>query len=210
MSLSALLFLALSWANAAVVVNDPGHHLADLQGYIGAKPWEQAFKCGDRRTFLRNQISCESKCSGLSCVTQCNPAGPADRQFDLDLEDCTADSVGIYGTNGLSVTLQKSDYVATGSWVVPLLQSLGLFLRPVGEIEITFGMPRAFTIIENGQARQEFGYLIDIEHRTVPGAMSEIYQVGFLTGRDLLDSLVWFATMDGDVFLKRQGVSLGF
>lgn len=210
MSLSALLFFVLSFARAEVVVLDPDHKLADMAAYIGVKEWSEAFQCGDRRTFLRNQISCENKCSTLSCVSQCQPAGPADRQFDLAFEECGPDSVAIYGTNGFSATLTKSDYLAHGTWAAALLQNLGHFLQPVGEIEITFGMPRAFTIIENGQSRREFGYLIDIEQQTVPGANRLLYQVGFLTGRSALDSLVWFATMDGDVFLKKKGVSLGF
>lgn len=210
MSLSALIFLTLSWARADVVVRDPRNFLADLQGFIGVNEWSQAFKCGDRRTFLRNTISCDNKCTASSCVIKCQEAGPVDRQFDLALEECTADGVAIYGTNGFAASLSRKDFEATGSWVLPLIQNLGHFLQPIGEVEISFGMTRLFTIIENGQSRQEFGYMIDLDVSSFPGAQKQIYQIGFLRGRDLLDSLVWFGSLERETFLKRRGVSLAF
>lgn len=198
---------ACASAFAEVVVRDPGGRLEALHRQLGRPRWENAVVCGERKTFLRTVISCESKCSSLSCITQCAHAEPADKTFDLAVEDCSERSVSIYGTNNLALTLDRADFERTGTWIVPLLAGFGHFIQPVGEIEVTFGFPKNFLIFEQGRMRRELGYQLFLEHRVLPGTMAQQYDIGFLPGRSLLDSLVMVTDGTGDVFLKREGVS---
>lgn len=199
-------FFWASFASAQVEVKDPQGILPGLRSFLNPLPWDQAVQGPQRATFLRTVLKCENKCSSTSCLSQCTRAPVADNRFDLTLEDATADSVSIYGTNNFAATLSRQDYETTGTWVTALLQGLSQFIEPVGSVEIAFGSPRMFLIIENGQARREFGYLISIQHQTLPGVMSMNYDIGFLSGRPLLESLVMFND-SSESFMKRKGVS---
>lgn len=214
LSLSQVLFLLCVCAGLqgpalalAAEVRDPSAILPRMGSFLNSGSWNSAVKCGERQSFYRVDISCEIKCSTVMCASQCTPAAVDNRAFDLVLEECTSDSVAIYGTNNFSGVLSKSEFLQTGTWIHALLRSFDHFVRPTDSLTLLSGYPRSVTLIENGVRREETGFSVSIEHRTLPNVMAQRYEMVFLPGKTLLASLVYFSDESKNYFLKKKGVA---
>lgn len=141
--LSLSLLLSVSVAQA-VEVSDPRGELGRLSNYIESVPFEQAFSCSSSTEYSANTLNCVTHCQNGICRGEChNPNTPTGRlKIKLYVEDCTADSVSVYGDNGLSIQITKEDYIKGGNTVIiPFLKSIGHFMQPEGDITVGMLMP---------------------------------------------------------------------
>lgn len=155
--------------HAEIEISDPDGALAELRRVGGSRglTFEQAFSCGDQAVFDSDLEFCEVLCNRLYCQKSCRaPDSRVEGRFRFFVEDCSADSVYIYGENNLNVRITKEEYEQGGStWIIPLLKSLGHFIQPVSHIQLSRVFPGQFFLIENGQrkplrAYRMFAYIL--------------------------------------------------
>jgi hypothetical protein len=204
--LSLVVTLLIASPSFAIDLIDPQSKLERLGQRLGTTSWSSV-QCGERQSFFRSQTRCESKCSAHMCVDQCTDATSDNNTFDLQIEDCTAEQVAIYGTNNFEAYVQRADFERTGTWIVAFINNLEHFTRPVTEVEINSVHGQTVTIIENGKMRKELGVSVLMDLRSQKGSMGRTYEMVFVSRSSLLGGLVYFGSLHNEFFLKKKGVA---
>lgn len=210
-SLALLLSLAYSqFSYAQFKTEDPKGVLEDWKNWDPGSPFEQSFAtCGDKVDFTANTKSCVLRCLDWGvCETKCEHP-PTDYRFNLATEQCTADSVAIYGSNNFNIELTKEDYTKSAdSLLVPALLQMATFLQPdVGTFKIASRLFRYVPIIQ-GTSKQMVrveSFFIDLEVDKKLGT----YGLEVWITRDLVGIRQLLLIRAGqDIFLKQRGLIL--
>jgi hypothetical protein len=75
-------------------IKDPKKLLEKMDAFVGRPAFDKAFKCG--RTLVYEMNSCAKYCEPFVCTEVCNPA---EKEYRIQIRDCTKDSVTIYNTS---------------------------------------------------------------------------------------------------------------
>ncbi len=198
-------FATIAWADFEI--QDPHHVLTDLAGRLSAIPFEQGMTCAQSVRFSGTTGSCQLKCSAHHCTSECQQVPGGAVVYNLATEECTADSVSVYGSNGFSAVVSKDDYVAGGNtWLIGLLKGLGSFVQPEATITLEDVRSQMFSEIVNGETQPFFGYLVSASIQILPGTMTQTLEIGIDSRGSGLNQIILLQFDHDDVFLKRKGI----
>jgi len=185
---------------------DSAHVLTDLADRTPKVPFSQAMACGQKVKFSGNTKTCQLKCGAKYCSSKCEYPTSGIAAFDLAIEDCSDDSISIYG-NGLGATLTPADYILGGNtWLIGLLKNLGHFIQPEGTIYLMSLWPTTFQEIVNGQKQSFRGYVIQADIQFLPNTMITPIEIGIDTRTTGLNQLILLRHNKDEFFLKRKGI----
>jgi hypothetical protein len=130
--------LGIKPASAEFTVSDPSGVFASLKRTSSVRSpslgFEREMGCGSKKTFTAQYSRCEFRCTTMFCSSRCESAVGFEAKFDLHVEECSATTANVFGDNGISLTVSKSDFDADGTWVRALMRGLGQFVQPEGEL----------------------------------------------------------------------------
>lgn len=204
-----------SQAHADFQVNDPAGVFNQLKSRMSSPTkFAQEMVCGDKKTYSATDSHCEYRCSSSFCTSRCETALAFEAKFDLHIEDCTADGASIYGDNGISFPISKTDYEADGTWVRAILQGSGRFIQPEGQWKLLDVWSANVSTIEGGKLvglSNALELRVELSFGTV-GSQTEIFSI-FLDGdKSGLEQLLGFGNGivggggGSTTFLLRRGV----
>lgn len=206
-------FLSLSQA-AAGEVSDSHETLASLTSWLPAVPFEKAFTCGESVELMAPYTNCELKCGRRLCTTQCyggDVGVPVTRKVKLFTENCTAESVSIYGDNGWALEVSKEDYIRGGySLLIPILKNIGHYNQPDGDIKIVSAFP-SFMGLYITQPPNPF-MAVTVRAEIQLGTSSQKPEVNVVLSRNqsgLMQVLV-LSNGPGDELLMAKGIKNAF
>ncbi|MCB0415960.1 MAG: hypothetical protein KDD50_16600 [Bdellovibrionales bacterium] len=112
-----------------------------LRFYTSNPSFSQAFTCGEAEQIRSNVEHCEVQCTDFYCMSECSQPDQVSRN-NIFVEECSEDSLSIFGSNGLVVELKKQDYESFHNlWLIPFLQNMDLWISPVGKIQLSDAIP---------------------------------------------------------------------
>lgn len=125
-------------ARAEFQILDPDNVLTELKqrASIAVVPMEKTLACGTKKTFTATDARCEYRCTTSFCSSRCETAMGFEEKFDLHIDECKPDGAGIFGDNGLSLNVGKTEYELDGSWIRALLRGAGHFIQPEGTFKL--------------------------------------------------------------------------
>ncbi len=212
MSIKSIVFASLLFcgvARAEMQILDDGHVLQDLSMWgVGASKFADEFKCGDHANFTLTTVSANVKCTSSYCIsTEVHPQSPAERNFSLQIADCSEDAVNFYGDNGLSVTVTRADF-ATGqsTWLISLLKGLGHFIQPEGQITLKTLMPMQYSLIRSGSKNSVMGLEIRAQFTTAPGSQSEELVLVLIPSLNGIEKVALLKIGEANEFFRLKGL----
>lgn len=158
-----VLLFQLSSQAWALQIQDPDGIADRIQHGMNSIPFEQAFQCGEQVHYRTHVPQCNVQCLAQHCMSQCTST--SGELITLQVEECSSDRVMIYGTNGLTVEVLKSDYEKFGGVWYSFYQAFASFITPMPEVvRLTNTMPLSrYTVVEFGKKRMFFATMIEAD-----------------------------------------------
>lgn len=193
-----LFFLSFLSANAVEIV-DTGNVMADL---TTTTSFEQAFTCS--KPVYVYKSACQVSCSDNFCMTSCDPI---EGKSSIQAENCSANSVNLYGDQGLEFLVTRADYDGNGkNWVVPFLKSAAQFFNTEPtQIELFMATPAKATFVHDGIKEDMLVLRVDGSVFFQEGASALGLQLYFNPKGKGFDQILQVSS-DTDLLYKRKGV----
>lgn len=149
-----ILFFSMSpELRAEVNIIDETRVLETLPFY-NKTPFEKAFRCNQSQEFFIQVGKCQISCDETICKDNCLNMNSAPVQ--MQVEECTNDSVQIYTSAGQAITALRSDYEQSSQSIArTMLKQLDFYYEPVHHIKVIRSTPLfGSKLIENGKMTQ--------------------------------------------------------
>ncbi len=196
-------------AKSEMIVLDPLNIIGNFSHQLNPPEWSNTYKCFDNTKFVSNILRCQYQCYTNYCTSSCDYPTSEQREFVLQIEDCTNDSISILGSNGFSANVNKNEYQKHGTWIYALLKNLDYFMRPTGIVTIDSSNFTQFSVVENGNLKVEIGKIIFAHYQPFENTNAITIEIGLLRGRSIINSLAILRVGGsiGEDFLKMKGVA---
>ncbi len=156
---SLVVFLGLSlWSTLSfgLEIQYDQEFFKDLEryGFGRGAPFEESFKCGESKDFTSTITFCELTCTDSYCDhAKCRyPESKEAGRFTLTPEDCSANEVFLFGSNGYKAKISREEYEkARNNWFMVFLQNIGKFVQPISTIKIDWGTPAYLHRVVDGK-----------------------------------------------------------
>ena len=173
-STTIALFYWASVAKAEFTVLDPQQELVRLSGDLAVGSFANEMMCTQSMAVSATAERCEVRCTTGYCSSRCEGPPTGTVRFQMHIDDCTAAGAFLYSDSGLSVELPVARWKSEeGYFVKPILEKLGQFITPEGEIRIRSSWWREVRQIVGGKITKRPARLLEFEMSFGPGLMIE-------------------------------------
>lgn len=172
-------------------------------GFHSGKDFAQAWSCPAQALVYAGTGICSVNCTSQYCTSQC---GKVNQKSSLFAEECTADSVKIYGDQGLEFSINALDYNQYGqSWTYTFLRSLQQFFKtPIYQVVVENSFPMMVDLVSKGEKKTVFADMFSIKVFFAPNTMEYGVDLYVNPQADGLDQVLFFGR-GKDFFFKRKG-----
>lgn len=188
-------------------VRDPKGELRILSSLRPLGP--SAFQCFQDVEYKKTQNQCRIFCDTPPCETRCEST--QESQVQLVAEECESDVIQIYGSNGLIIPIEKSQYGRQGDhWIFEFLQQADFFIQPNGILEVDFVSARwGHLVTEDGDEMAVSTFEISLTYFPYDGAFGSGFLLIVSMDHRGLEQLLYFGEgRRGNYFLKKRNFLL--
>ncbi len=179
-------------------------------GFGRGLPFAESFQCGKKSNFKWSTKFCDLKCTDAYCEESCSyPEAKEDMIYNLTVENCSADEISIFGSNGYSAKVTRSEYESShNNWFISFLKSVGKFIQPIDSIYVDMASPIYLSRMREGkpQPLRAFAIRGHMQSGTAKNKTRfTLYVTNELAG---LEQILFFGLTpeDDQYFLKIEGL----